>query len=524
MTKIERESGLLVLHLEDSLPDRELVGATLKKEGLPCEIVYVKGREAFEAALASKKFDLIISDFSLPGYDGIEALRTAQTTQPEVPFIFVSGTIGEERAVESLKSGATDYVIKDRLDRLGAVVCRALREASERNLRKQLEEQLRQSQKMEAIGQLAGGVAHDFNNLLTVIRGNTELFLMSEESLSEEGRDWLKQVVAASDRAASLTRQLLTFGRKQVMCPQALSLNEVVGNLIKMLGRLIGADVRLDFKSDSELPFVHADPGMMEQVLMNLVVNARDAMPNGGELFIRTEQVFFDETQGRRHPQARPGSFVRVSVRDTGCGMTPEVATRIFEPFFTTKEAGKGTGLGLATVYGIMVQHQGWIEVTSEPARGSNFQTYLPAIASPLHSSPVESETQKMPGGTETILIAEDDEPVRLLAQRILRNLGYRICEAVSGKAALELWPSIAAKTDLLVTDLVMPDGITGRELADQLRAQKPELKVIFTSGYSHDITTKDTSFFARHRAAFLQKPYSPRVLAQAVRDALDGQ
>jgi CheY-like chemotaxis protein len=262
---------------------------------------------------------------------------------------------------------------------------------------------------------------------------------------------------------------------------------------------------------------------MIEQILMNLIVNARDAMPNGGELFISAEAAVFDERTARQHPEARAGDFVRLSVRDTGCGMQPETLKRIFEPFFTTKESGKGTGLGLATVYGIVKQHQGWVEVTSAPGRGTAFQIYLPAISSPSVEEAGAAGEAPIRGGTETILLVEDDESVRLLVNRVLKNMGYKIYEAVSGKAALEVWQARGSEIDLLLTDIVMPDGMTGQDLAERLRPQKPGLKVILSSGHSHAATGKDTDFFRRNRSHFLQKPYSSRALAQLVRECLDG-
>jgi PAS domain S-box-containing protein len=388
--------------------------------------------------------------------------------------------------------------------------------------RRQLEQQLRQSQKMEAIGQLAGGVAHDFNNMLAVIHGNAELLLMNPSQHTAQTRDCLKQIIAASERAANLTRQLLTFSRKQVMQSRPLVLNDVIADLTKMLRRIIGEHIDLQCLYGAQLPFVQADAGMMEQVLLNLAVNARDAMPGGGQLLITTDTASFDAAYARAHPEAAAGDFVALTVSDTGTGIVPEHLPHIFEPFFTTKEVGKGTGLGLATVYGIVTQHLGRIEVSSKPGVGTAFKIFLPAIATPVSVSVAAQAEASLPRGTETILLVEDEGGVRMIFRRVLESHGYKIYEATTAEEALGFWRTRAKEIALLLTDIVMPLGVTGRDLADQLRAQEPALKVVLMSGYSADVIGKDTNFFQRTQTSFLQKPCSARALLETVRRCLD--
>src|ERR1043166_1425990 len=389
--------------------------------------------------------------------------------------------------------------------------------------RKQLEQQLRQSLKMEAIGQLAGGVPHDFKNLLAVIRGNAELLLMNREQLKADPGDCLKQVVAAADRAAGLTRQLLAFGRKQTLQSTALNVAEVIGNLTKMLKRIIGEDILLQCTFGARLPMVQADVGMLEQVLVNLVVNARDAMPNGGQLIINSEAIRLDKSDLHRHPEGRAGEFVCLHVSDTGCGIRPEHLPRIFEPFFTTKEFGKGTGLGLATVSAIVKQHQGWIEVSSRVGTGWSFLIFLPAVEGPAALPQADPAEDAQPrGGGESILLVEDDPSVRRLSKRLLESFGYQVHEATSGREALEQWSSRVAEIDLLLTDIVMPYGVDGRKLAEQMSAQKPGLKIILTTGYSGDVIGQDTCFLQKSKGRLLQKPCPPREFLHAVRECLD--
>jgi two-component system, cell cycle sensor histidine kinase and response regulator CckA len=384
---------------------------------------------------------------------------------------------------------------------------------------KRLEEQLRQSQKMEAIGQLAGGVAHDFNNILTIIHGHASL-LLAGGGLAGGPAKSAQQISQAAERAAGLTRQLLAFGRRQVMQPRQLDMNEVVGNMTKMLGRILGEDIALRLHYSTHPALVEADAGMLEQVLMNLSVNSRDAMPKGGLLAIKIAAVSVDASHTAEHPEACVGHYICLSVADTGGGIPPENLRRIFEPFFTTKELGKGTGLGLATVYGIVKQHRGWIEVESEIGRGTAFKVFLPLsgeTAQIAHAQPSEKPAR---GGTETILVVEDEAPVRELVCNILAGHGYRVLQAESGARALQVWQDSKGKIDLLVTDLVMPDRLNGRELAEKLWTERPRLKVIFTSGYSADAVGKD--FVLRRGLNYLQKPYHPGKLALAVRDCLD--
>ena len=389
--------------------------------------------------------------------------------------------------------------------------------------RKQLEHEVRQAQKMDAIGQLAGGVAHDFNNLLAVIRGNVELLLLNAPPESPELRECLKQVTTATDRAANLTRQLLAFGRKQMMQSRPLVLNEVVRDLTRMLQRIIGEHIDLQCRYADSLPYVKADAGMMEQVLVNLAINARDAMPGGGRLLITTEQVRLDPDQVRNRPEARPGEFVCLTVSDAGTGISAEHLPHIFEPFFTTKEIGKGTGLGLATVYGIVKQHQGWIEVSSPPGGGAIFKIFLPVIPPPP-SSETAAATPAARRGTETLLVVEDDAAVRMITRRVLENQGYKIHEAASAREALEQWEAHRQEISLVLTDIVMPDQVSGRQLADRLRAERPSLKLVFMTGYSADAMGTDTDFFERTNSSFLQKPCSARVLLETVRGCLDAK
>jgi signal transduction histidine kinase/ActR/RegA family two-component response regulator/HAMP domain-containing protein len=384
-----------------------------------------------------------------------------------------------------------------------------------------LEEQLRQSQKMESIGQLAAGVAHDFNNMLTIIQGHSSS-LLARLSLPPEVLDSVQAVYFAAERAAGLTRQLLMFSRKNVMQPELLDLHEIVGNMSKMLQRLLGETITLEFQPPAVNAFVRGDCGMIEQVVMNLAVNARDAMLNGGRLTIGIETVDLDAAYAETHPQARPGRFARLRVNDTGAGMDSATLGRIFEPFFTTKDVGKGTGLGLATVYGIVKQHEGWVEANSEPGKGSTFDVFFPATDE-VPAAAKKEKTLTAPvvtGGTETVLIVEDEPVLRDMARDILEECGYKIIEASSGNEAFEVWNRHASQIDLLLTDMVMPGGISGVDLAERLLASRPQLRIVFTSGYAANEVNREV--LARTRARFLPKPYTHDELAQTVRECLD--
>lgn len=381
------------------------------------------------------------------------------------------------------------------------------------------EEQLRQSQKLEAIGQLAGGVAHDFNNLLTAINGYSAL------ALRRVGDDhtitpYLEEIKKAGDRAANLTRQLLAFGRKQLLQPLTLNLNDVVGDMIKLLKRLIGEDTQLVTRPGANLKQIKADPGQLEQVLLNLVVNARDAMPRGGIVTIETANTTLDGAYASRHLDATPGEYVMLAISDTGTGMDQKTLSRIFEPFFTTKAKDKGTGLGLSTVYGIIRQSGGSIWVYSELGKGTTFKVYLPLVEEESQLALATASAAPMKGGSETVLLVEDEDMVRKLASELLAEGGYTVLEANGGEAAIHLGKEHTARIDLLITDVVMPK-LSGKEVAEQLRAIHPETRVLFMSGYTDEAIVHHG--IVDSGIAFIQKPFSERTLAQKIRDVLDG-
>jgi len=380
-----------------------------------------------------------------------------------------------------------------------------------------LERQLIEAQKMEAIGQLAGGVAHDYNNILAANMLSLGIML-SEPDLPAELREGLLELKQGADRAAGLTRQLLMFSRRQAMETRLVELNSLLDGSLKMLRRLLGEHIELSTHLQSNGVWVEADPGMIEQVIMNLCINARDAMPKGGQLAVTIKHVELDAASSA-HPDARPGRFACLTVSDTGCGMPPEIMARIFEPFFTTKEVGKGTGLGLATVHGITKQHNGWVEVSSQPGRGSEFKVYLPAAA-PLVVAPAPAIGRRIPRGHETVLVVEDEEILRHPLVKLLHGAGYQTFAAADGSEALRLWCQRAGELDLLITDMVMPGGMTGLELAEALKALKPSLPVILTSGYSQELSQADRQ--SRTTFRFLSKPYATEILGQLVREVLD--
>ena len=619
----------------------------VKASGLACQFTQVTNREEYIRELRRAKFDVVLADFSVPGYDGHAALVQARELQPGTPFIMVSGAIGEERAIEILKEGANDYVMKSRLIRLGPSISRAVQEQRERegrrqaetalreneerfremaenihemfwsasvdgsqiyyaspayeriwklplaqlyarpagwmeqvwrddkprltrarellgqgtayNLeyrilqpdgtirwieehgypvrgpvgqverivgvalditeRKQLEEQLQQSQKIDAIGQLAGGIAHDFSNVLTVINGYSNLLLDNHE-LPPAVAESLKHIYVAGGRAANLTRQLLIFSRKSYAQHQPVDLNELIEVVTTMLKRMIGEHIRLELDLAHPLPRTLGDTSMIEQVLMNLVVNARDAMPKGGSLVVSTGSCETSASDCLRNPLAQPGAHVWLSVQDTGCGIPPDVLPRIFEPFFTTKAEGKGTGLGLANVLSIAKQHQGWVEAESEVGVGTLFRVFLPVAPEQSSETQAAVDNLLVQGGKEVILLVEDEEPVRAFARTVLQMHGYKVLEAVSGVEALEVWKRHRDRIALVVTDLVMPDEMSGLELADKLRAERPGLKVLFSSGYNPEMA--EDALKSQAGYSFLHKPYQPKTLARMVRELLD--
>ena len=389
-------------------------------------------------------------------------------------------------------------------------------DVTERNL---LERAFHQSQKMEAIGQLAAGVAHDFNNILTVIQGHAGL-IKGQLGTGHQTTDSAETITKAASRASGLVRQLLMFSRKQVMKFRYLDLNDSVRNSLAMVGRLVGEHIRIDFTPGAQLASIHADPTMMEQVIMNLAVNAHDAMPNGGQVTLATDVVAVKRNATPMDPEARDGQFVRLTFSDTGCGMDTTVLNRIFEPFFTTKGVGKGTGLGLSTVFGIVRQHGGWIEVDSQLNKGTVFRLHFPACEQPAESLQSPSDTSMLLRGRETVLVAEDEDTLREIVSVVLTAQGYKVFVAASGVEALRVYEQANCPIDLLLTDMVMPGGVMGRDLAERLQQANPKLKVLFTSGYSPGMAGKDISLMEGRN--FLPKPYSIAKLTQFVREVLD--
>jgi nitrogen-specific signal transduction histidine kinase/CheY-like chemotaxis protein len=384
--------------------------------------------------------------------------------------------------------------------------------------RKQLEGQLQQSRRMEAVGRLAGGIAHDFNNLLTIIKGYTELAVQRNEVPAPVRAD-IEHIEDASERAAGLVRQLLAFSRKQVLQPKNLDLNGVVLGLEKLLRRLIGEDIEMKTVVSAGLGTIKADPAQVEQVLMNLVVNARDAMPKGGRMIVETSNVDLDKTYASEHVSVKPGRYVMLAVSDSGTGMSPETIAHIFEPFFTTKGGTKGTGLGLATVYGIVKQSGGYIWVYSEPDKGSTFKVYFPRVDELAEKDSRSPHTASTKRGSETILLVEDDDAVRELAEVILATQGDRVICANGPKRAEEIAAERSQEIDLVLTDVIMPT-MSGRELVKKLGARNPKMRVMYMSGYTDNVIAQGGVL--EEGLAFLQKPFTPRALTQKVREVLD--
>jgi signal transduction histidine kinase/DNA-binding response OmpR family regulator len=617
------KKGLRVLLLEDVEVDAELIERELRRAELAFELRRVDARESFLDALDEFRPDIILSDFTMPSFTAMEALELLRERDERLPFVLVTGSQSEEVAVECMREGADDYILKATLRRLPSAALNALKKhesdrdrraaateieklaafprvnpnpifeltsrgaltycnhaaeelaaavgktpeeilpedaplviqeclrtgrsdmrretainnriiswsffpirgtqtvhcyAADITERLNLEAQLRQSQKLDSIGQLAAGIAHDFNNILTIIRGYTQMLL--EDSPESHMRDPLEQVSMATERATNLTRQLLMFSRKQVMQPMPLDLNEVISSVTKMLRRILGEDIRVHFHYSPGLPAIQADASMVEQIILNLAVNARDAMPRGGNLTIGTNTIRITPQHARFNSEAKPGDYVCLRVSDTGTGIAPEVLPRVFEPFFTTKGVGKGAGLGLATIYGIAKQHHGWVEVLTEQGRGTTFRVFLPAAVGKADTERTTRDPQKECRGTETVLVVEDEPELRQMVCEILRQAGYTTLSAGSGPEAIPVWQSHAGRIDLLLTDMVMPGNMSGKELAEKLKTANPRLKAIYTSGYSVEVMAEDWGM--KRGLNFLQKPYHPRALLKVVRDCLD--
>jgi len=630
--------ALRVLIVEDDAADAELAVSVLKRAGYPLAFDVVDSATDFEERLAHSDYDAILCDHNLGTWTGMEALEILKKSGKDIPFLVLTAVLGDEAAVEYVKRGATDYLLKDRLERLPVALSGALRDKANReetaklqeqvrrfienlplgvyrstpdgrvlmanpallrmlgydswqeltfrNLegeafeaghprnafceqieregeargleaawkrrdgseifaresarafraddgtvlyydgivedvteRRRLEEQLRQAQKMEAVGRLASGVAHDFNNLLTIIIGYSDLLF---ERVS--ARDWMRlpveEIKKAAERAASLTRQLLAFSRKQVLPPHILDLNSLLANVDKMLGRMTGEDIKLVTHLPSGLGRVNADPGQIEQVIMNLAVNALHAMPQGGQLTLEAANVELDSSYASSHQSVLPGHYVMIAVSDSGIGMDAETQASIFQPFFTAKQQGEGMGVGLATVYGIVRHSEGQIWVYSEPGKGTTFKVYLPRIDQAVELiAPTQVPVDELSRGSETILLAEDEEAVRSFARELLESRGYEVLEAKGGHEALEVGGRYKKRIHLLLTDVVMPQ-MSGPELVKHLAPLHPETKVLYISGYADHAVVQHG--LLDPSKVFLPKPFTADVLARKLREVLD--
>jgi two-component system, cell cycle sensor histidine kinase and response regulator CckA len=453
----------------------------------------------------------------------ILAEEDIDTTGERMEELRHGGTLLSERRLKRADGTYLSVEVSSKLlpdGRLQAIVRDITQRRETEGALREREAELRQAQKMEAVGRLAGGVAHDFNNLLTAIQGHTQL-LLEDIPGDDPMHGELEEISKAADRAASLTRQLLAFSRKQVLQPRIIDLNDVVIDMQKMLARLIGEDISLDVSLGKDLAHVRADPGQLQQVLLNLAVNARDAMPRGGTVRIETKDALIDATFTKLHPGSRPGRYASLAVRDSGTGMPTSVLTHIFEPFFTTKPPGSGTGLGLSTVYGIVKQSDGYIAVESEVGKGTTFTVYLPRVDSEDTADEQRIAVRSTTEGTgATVLLAEDEESVRTLVEKVLTRKGHRVLIARNGREALELSESFQGEIDLLVTDVVMPE-IGGRELARRIELERPGIRILYMSGYSEEAVTQHGVLGPG--TAFLEKPFTPEALIERIRLVLSG-
>jgi two-component system cell cycle sensor histidine kinase/response regulator CckA len=508
---------LRVLIIEDLEDDALLLVRELKHGGFDVEFERVDDAAVLKSTIATDKWDLVLSDFSMPGFSGMDALKLVRSVGSEAPFIFVSGMMGEEMAVAALKDGAQDYLVKTNLKRLVPAVQRELREAEERRHRRGLELQVHQLQKFEAIGRLAGGIAHDFNNVVGAILGWAEMGC-EEAPPGSRLRDRFQKIRGQAQWAARLTSQLLAFARKQVLQPKKVNLNRLVPETISFLERVIGAQIRVRAVLDPDLCVTFVDPTQVEQALVNLCLNARDAMPDGGELIVETRNVKIGEEYCRQHAYAKAGDYVMLCVSDNGKGMDRATLDKVFEPFFTTKEVGKGTGLGLATVYGVVKQHGGFIYAYSEQGKGSSFRLYFPT-ASGVHEVREAHQDDHLRKGTELILLADDHEGLRESAREMLQGLGYKVTTATDGSEAVDMFKAHPEQIDLVIMDVVMP-SLNGPEAYLQMSAIRPGIRAIFTSGYSAESESLKSAL--DRGTVILQKPYSLRNLSRAVRTALD--
>ena len=521
-----------ILIVDDSPYSRGLLVTFLNAAGYKEVFTAASGHVAFECLGMNdpdsgiSEYDLILMDIAMPDTGGVEACRRIKATTflRDIPIIIVTGSDKTQILDEAFSAGAMDFITKpvnnvELLARMrSALTLKREMDARKRALL-ELERQFLQAQKLESMGRLAGGIAHDFSNLLTAVMGYTQMQIM-ELPAGDRMRSNLEGIQRAAERASTLTRQLLALSRSQVTDTKVIDANHLVTDISKMLRRVIGENIELVVLLAEELDFIKADPGQIEQVLMNLAVNSRDAMPDGGKLTIETVNLTLAQEDGHQHVPLSPGKYVMLSVRDTGTGMTEEIRARIFEPFFTTKEEGKGTGLGLATSYGILSQIGGHLDVQSDVGCGAAFNLYLPCVEESVATLPDIQQPLHLPRGTETILLVEDEPLVRKRVAIMLHGQGYTVIQANNGEEALRaLQQHAGQELQLLLSDVVMPQ-MSGTELADRMRTMHPDIRVLLTSGYSDGDFDwdgdSDTNRF------FLQKPFPPSELACKVREVLD--
>ncbi len=507
-----------ILHLEDSEDDCKLIEKTLEQNDLNCQIRRVETREEFFDSLQQSEFDLILSDCSLPKFSGMEALTIARTLKPQVPFVFVSGTIGEDAAIESLRNGATDYVLKDKLSRLAPAVRRALMEVEEQKLCHEVTETLHHIRRFEAVSTMAGGISHDFNDILAIILGNAALL---KEGTETNDRVWLiaDTISQAAQRGVGLVEQLLAFARRSEGHFAFIDLNKKVWPTIATLSKTLPAHIKCVIDLASGLPGIHGDEAQIGRMLDNLIENSLEAMPEGGEITISTRLVPAAEVPSGL-PNRGADFYLCLLVTDNGCGMDEETRQHVFEPFYTTKPRGKGTGLGLPVVYGLMQSHRGGVDIQSESGKGTAVSLYFPiAPGAPLPQSDTPTHAPLSAVGTETILVVDDEPELAKFLCTVLRSRGYRPILALSPLQAIQLFNDHSEAIKLVVSDVGLPQ-MDGFNLCSKLKTLKKDIKTILVSGGS------DGSYRAKVNAigidAFLPKPYKAKDILACIRETLD--